>query len=350
MLRRGIVLLGVLLLGVAILVSQTSCRFFPEFEIAICDGPEGPIIVQAPFTVCLATFGSTKTSIQDTWDMGDGTVLVGWLPNVTHTYAEVGEYQVHCEVVYDDGSTNRDSVWVAVAGEPDAVFDYRPISTTFSFAVMLAEILGGDAMYPTEEGSLRIEFDARASHPTSDARVYRPWGIEWDFGDGHTDTIHVRESRSSRDWRDMLMRHDYEAAGTYTVTLTIHDNLQQTVTTTQTITVGTPSAPDDDEEEDLADQFTLVSSDWELDDEEEEGCLSIYGSVNNAGPLAAGVELTATAYAGAVAVGTITHWPAGSGNILAGADMFYAFFLCNLSVPAEQVTGVEVVITDGTAF
>jgi len=70
----------------------------------------------------------------------------------------------------------------------------------------------------------------------------------------------------------------------------------------------------------------------------------------NAGPLDAGIQLTATAYAAGVAVGSFSHWVAGVYNITAGVDYQYSFFLCNLSVPAEQVTNVVVEITDGTAF
>ena len=52
---------------------------------------------------------------------------------------------------------------------------------------------------------------------------------------------------------------------------------------------------------------------WELDDEEEDDCTHIDGTVQNNASVAAGVELTATAYnAIGTAVGTFSYWPAGS--------------------------------------
>jgi hypothetical protein len=64
-------------------------------------------------------------------------------------------------------------------------------------------------------------------------------------------------------------------------------------------------------------------------------------------PLAAGVELTATAYnAVSAPVGTFSYWPAGSTNIGVGVDYTYSFFLCDLSVPGDQVVTVEVVVSD----
>ena len=70
---------------------------------------------------------------------------------------------------------------------------------------------------------------------------------------------------------------------------------------------------------------------------------------NNA--VAAGVKITATAYdAQHTAVGTFSHWPAGATNIGAGIDYAFGFFLCELSVPVEQVVDVEVVITDAVVY
>ena len=50
------------------------------------------------------------------------------------------------------------------------------------------------------------------------------------------------------------------------------------------------------------------------------------------------------------AVGTFTYWPAGSTNIGVGVDYAYSFFLCDLSVPGEQVVDVEVVVSDAIVY
>jgi hypothetical protein len=130
---------------------------------------------------------------------------------------------------------------------------------------------------------------------------------------------------------DMTIRHIYPAAGVYTVT--------------QTVTVGTPG----DYEEDLAEDFGLGTVFWELDDEEEDDCIYIDGTVQNNASVAAGVELTATTYNGTGnPVGTFTYWPAGSTNIGVGVNYAFSFFLRDLSVPGEQIVNVEVVISNAT--
>jgi len=72
--------------------------------------------------------------------------------------------------------------------------------------------------------------------------------------------------------------------------------------------------------------------------------------VLNAGPLDAGVELTATAYAGTVVADTFSHWVAAAFNIAAGVDDQYSLFLCDLTVPAAQVTSVEVAVSNGDLY
>ena len=80
-------------------------------------------------------------------------------------------------------------------------------------------------------------------------------------------------------------------------------------------------------------------------------CIFIDGTVQNNASVPAGVELTATAYnAVGTPVGTFTYWPAGATNIAVGVDYAYGFFLCDLSVSGEQVTTVEVVVSDVAVY
>jgi len=62
-------------------------------------------------------------------------------------------------------------------------------------------------------------------------------------------------------------------------------------------------------------------------------------------------ELTATTYdATGNPVGTFTYWPAGATNIGVGVNYAFGFFLCNLSIPGDQVVTVEVVVSGATAY
>lgn len=350
MLRRGIVAGLVLLLGIALATSMTGCFEVEEIWHCLRDGTER-WFGRAPLTLCFEAEVDYNGIV--TWEFGDGATGAGEI--VSHTYTEVGVYEVVMDVVYTSGKLATVTQTVVVADDPVAAFSHKPIPTggLFNITAMLAKLM--PALFPDyeeeeQEDSLTVQFDARPSYPTHDSLQYRPASVAWDFGDGTQETKNVGSNIFSSAGRMMMIKHEYAEAGVYDVTLTLTDNLGFSDTVTQTITVGTPGEPEPDEEDYVIEQFTLTSADWELDDEEEEGCLAIYGSVLNAGPLDAGIQLTATAYAGAVAVGSFSHWVAGVYNITAGVDYQYSFFLCNLTVPVEQVTSVEVVISDGVVY
>ena len=339
--RRRLVMGSVVLLGLVVLATMTGC--FEFFQIAGCieSGPDEDLTIwygRPPLTICVKTVGGVDPFALTVWDFGDGTTGTG--QQVTHTYTDVGEYWLKVEEIGNDGLVSeRDQRRVSVAGDPEAAFTYG----VYQALAIISWLLPA-----TNE--LDIEFDATSSYPTRHGGPYQPAQLSWNFGDGTPDVTELEQP-----WFGtvrppvMTTRHTYAAAGTYTVTLTLTDNLGFSDTTRQTITVGTSGSPEPDDE-DVIEQFSLTSSDWEVDDEEEDDCLVIYGSVMNNGPEDAGLELTATAYAGAVAVGSTTHWVAGVHNIGAGIDYQYSFFLCDLSVPIDQVTRVDVVISDAQVY
>jgi PKD repeat protein len=340
--RWGLSLCAVLLV-VGIGISLPSCRLYSSLTILGCDREEDLFLVgRPPLDVCLTADGLQGTPAVFEWDFGDGTITHD--RDASHTYTEVGEYDVKLQVTYTDGTMETDTTHVSVAGEPVAAFAYRPISTGLFGSIYLVfgwEHATGDP------DSLTIEFDAATSYPPDSKDGYHPQTLAWQFGDGAQETKWVPSiSGFMRGW-PMRVVHEYAAAGTYEVTLTLTDNLGYSDSVTQTVTVG-PQGGDD---EDLVDGFALGAVQWEADDEEEEdACLWIHGTVTNNNSVAAGVELTATAYAGAVSVGSIAHWPAGNTNISAGADQAFGFYLCDLSVPADQVTSVVVEVTDAVVY
>ncbi|MBA1443926.1 MAG: PKD domain-containing protein [Gammaproteobacteria bacterium] len=100
------------------------------------------------------------------WDFGDGTTDSG--VNVTHTFADEGEYTVILTVTDDSGAIDRISQQVTVTGDP-------PLADT-----------GGSYLFGEEMASNERwigHFDGSASSDP-DSSVVR---YEWDFGDGFTD-------------------------------------------------------------------------------------------------------------------------------------------------------------------
>ena len=338
--RRRLVVLSMSLFGLAVLVTLTGCYEAPT--ITSCAGPT-TWFGRPPLTLCMKAINPRPTGVLlYTWDFGDGTTGSG--QEVTHSYTAVGQYKVVVDLTYDDGK--RDTSWkdIVVAGVPVAAFTYE-IYTFPGISGIYHALIG------TETNELHIRFDASSSYPAEDSYMYRPAQVHWSFGDGTERTNLLPLTASSQWWSNskMAAAYIYPAAGVYAVTLTLTDNLGYSDTTTQTITVGTPG--DDDDDEDLAEEFELGAIFWELDDEEEEDCIYIDGTVQNNASVAAGVELTATAYnAIGTAVGTFTYWPAGSTNIGVGVDYAFSLFLCDLSVPGEQVVDVEVVISDAIVY
>jgi len=338
--RVGVAFLAAVL-GLAVVATLTGCLSRPLAIISCYEEDSSLFVGRPPLEVCMLVQGGRQTTVGYLWDFGDGSTSSE--RDVTHTYTAIGEYQVVLTAIYNDGSVETDTAWVGVAGEPDAEFTYRPIAVG-----TLDWLLSWFGSTPeTDEESLTIEFDAAPSYPSDGNEVYRPKTLTWRFGDGQQVTRTVPRKGSWFRGSPMRVIHEYVASGVYEVTLTLTGNLGYSDTVTQTITVGVAN-----DDEDLTEQFTVTSSFWDVENEEEEedGCLSVYGVVTNEGPLDAGVELMSTAYAGTTAVGTISHWVAGTGNIPAGTDFAYGFFLCELSVPADQVTEVVVGIADAKVW
>ena len=297
----------VLLLGLVVLAGVVGC-FYNQAIIGGCDSDPGTWVGRPPLTVCMSG-GASTNGTNFLWDFGDGTTGQG--VEVSHTYGEVGEYSVTLTVSFPNGGTNSQTERVSVAGEPAARFGssvYRP-SGFMTFLGLSQENSDG----------LEIVFDAGISTPGSGGHsLWVARFLDWDFGDG----VQERKEVGGAFWKlssDFTIRHRYATAGTYTVTLTLTDNLGYTSTVSQEITVGTPGTGDD-----LTENFDLTSIFWAPGDPEEgEGdCISIYGTVKNNGPIPAGVQLMAVAYDAAGAqVGSFSYWPAGSTNIGAGVDL-----------------------------
>ncbi len=176
----------------------------PDAELMVDPDPaqgDEPLTVEF---ICLAYDGNEPLTY--VLDFGDGT-YVGVTPGnpVQHTYTQNGTYQAFCNVTDADGDTDLDSEIVTVFDtEPDVEWTWDPTAPNEHEPVFFNSTVSG--------------YD-------------QPLTISWDFGDG--------SSGSS----DEDPTHVFDAAGQYTVTLTVTDSDGSVVSVTHTIDVGV-NAPD----------------------------------------------------------------------------------------------------------
>ncbi|MEM7365265.1 MAG: PKD domain-containing protein, partial [Pseudomonadota bacterium] len=185
-------------------------------------------VIENPLPIAGFTFSTTDlaatftdTSTDDgtialwSWDFGDGNTSTD--QNPVHVYAAGGNYSVSLTVTDNAGATNTVIQDVSVTEpneDPLAVFTFSTTELTATFT---------DAS--TDDGTIAS------------------WS--WEFGDGNTST-------------DQNPVHTYAAGGTYTVDLTVTDNLGATDTTSQGVTVTAPNG-------DPVAGFTFATTDLSAD-------------------------------------------------------------------------------------
>lgn len=135
------------------------------------------------------------------WNFGDGNTATG--VNVDHNYAAEGTYTVTLKVTDNAGGVNETSKDVTVT-DPNAL---------------------PTAAFTSSTTDLNAYFNGTSStDPDGTIAMY-----EWNFGDG------TPVSSSA------IASHTYEAAGTYSVTLTVTDNRGGTAVMTKDVTVTAPN-------------------------------------------------------------------------------------------------------------
>jgi PKD repeat protein len=135
------------------------------------------------------------------WDFGDGTSGTGIV--ATHRYNAAGTYQARLIVTNSNGVARQITKSVVVGGgaAPTASFLSNPSAATVGQTIF---------------------FNASASAAGPGHTIAR---YDWDFGDG------TRRSGSS-------VSKSYTTAGTYSVVLTVTDEVGQTDQAVQSVTVG----------------------------------------------------------------------------------------------------------------
>jgi PKD repeat protein len=189
---------------------------------------------------------TTGTLVQWLWNFGDGSTGSGEV--VQHTFRSAGTFSVTLTAIDSIGASNSTTQTVTIGQGtlPTAVILTSPTSP----------VVGQT-----------INFNASTSRPAP-GRTIRSYA--WDFGDGTTGS-------------GPTTTHAYDTAGTYTVLLTVTDDVGRVATATTSLTVGTgnptadftfnPSAPRggqdvtfDGSPSQAASGRTIVSYTWSFGD------------------------------------------------------------------------------------
>jgi PKD repeat protein len=165
--------------------------------------PAQPIV----FDASLSSAAQGQTIVDYAWVFGDDPTIIH-TPNktITHTYTQSATYTVSLRVTDSAGRVSNSSATQQVTvGGATANFTFTPSP--------------GTANSP-------ITFNGSGSLPSSGASAITTW--VWNFGDStgvFTDFVATRG-------------HTFTAPGTYTVTLTVTDNLGRTGTVSKSVVVN----------------------------------------------------------------------------------------------------------------
>ena len=161
------------------------------------------------FDASSSTASPTNPIASYAWDFGDGSRGNG--VSATHSYGTPGTYVVTLTVSdgFNRTASASQSINVGGGATPSALFVVSPATSR------IGEV---------------VNFNASASRPAP-GRTIRTY--DWDFGDGETKTT-----------SGPITSHDYQAAGSFTVTLVVTDDAGRVATATgsATITTDAPTA------------------------------------------------------------------------------------------------------------
>jgi PKD repeat protein len=189
---------------------SVSIRLVPPGIILPPNGTPVPAFTyspSAPITKSDVTFDASLSTDSDgrivtyAWNFGDGSQGSGVL--VKHAYSNDGAYTVTLTVTDDRGqsaSTSK-SVSVALTSKPKADFVISPSAPAIN---------------------QRVYFNAAPSEAAVGRTIVR---YDWDYGSGRQDT-------------GQLVWQVYSQPGTYSITLTVTDDVGNTGTATKSLTVS----------------------------------------------------------------------------------------------------------------
>jgi len=175
-----------------------------------------PLSPEVGETVTFDASGSSDpdgTIVGYEWSFGDEATATGI--TASHSYSSAGTYTVTLTVTDNNGLTGTTTKSVTVAPH-----EIEPQAPSASFT---------SSPHSPEVGET-ASFDASGSSDPDGTIV----NYIWDFGDGTTGA-------------GKTATHSYDSEGTYTVTLTVEDNDENTADTTRTIKVTEVPGPDEAE-------------------------------------------------------------------------------------------------------
>lgn len=138
-----------------------------------------------------------------TWNFGDGNITTAISPLIAHIYSMYGNYTVTLRVIDSEGLTSTYTQTIKVLVRPYVDFTYIPASPVVNEVVT---------------------FNASASYDP-DGKII---SYEWNFGEGGEPTNETTP----------VSTHAFQAAGSFSVTLTVTDNDGLTTNKTEFVTVG----------------------------------------------------------------------------------------------------------------
>jgi PKD repeat protein len=194
-----------------------TIRLVPSGVVIPADGLQPKFTVTPPsptdhqsvfFDATSSTAPSNNPIASYSWDFGDGRTGSG--ATTTHSYNTSGTYVAKLTIsdAYGRSASTTQAVNVGQGSDPSAAFTFSPSAPQVNQVV---------------------NFNASASKPATGRTIVSYF---WDFGDGTQKT-----STSS------TTTHDFVAAGSYQVTLTLTDDAGHTGSVTIAVPVGITAAP-----------------------------------------------------------------------------------------------------------
>ena len=175
----------------------------PPPTVSLSVSPNPPLAGQPATFRATATPATGHSIASYAWDFGDGTTQTTTGPTVTKTYDTVGTYVVTVTATDDTG---------------------QAASATGSFTITSSGVVSSFTFSPTDPGpGDSVNFDGSASTAPG-GRTITEW--KWDFGDGTVVTDN-----------DPRTDHEFAAAKTYVVRLTVKDSAGRTGTSEQEVEV-----------------------------------------------------------------------------------------------------------------
>lgn len=140
------------------------------------------------------------------WNFGDGTSATTTTPRTTHLYGVAGDYQTTLTVTDNSG--------LSVTSAPMTLTVLSAVNPVATFVVSPTDAKVGET----------VNFNASASSVPPGRQIL---SYLWDFGDGTSATT-----------SGPITSHIYTAAKTYTVVLTVTDDIGRRGTFTMTLTIN----------------------------------------------------------------------------------------------------------------